>query len=340
METRKVSLTKKTFVFVLSLAMIFGAMGAVLGVSASEDNTPISNFDDGYELNANWIWADAEVYKEQWVAMRKTFTLDELPEECFARISADTKYWLWINGEMAIFDGQLKLGDSRYTWYYDKEDISDYLVEGENTIAVQVYYAGKISATTVNSGVPSFLFEAEIGDSLLCSDTTWKAVLDPAYEDAEIEEHRSLGDSSTRYNAEKEMIDISGNKWTDKNYDDSAWANAVNQDEKIRVNRIKNDEGGNNKIYYQDSDPRRQLVLRSIPQWYLGDINKYTSDGRDGTGTFTMEKADFAPLALPGEYVVETEVSLGTSSAGAIGICVCVGDKNNFYMPQISLKEN
>ena len=340
MNARRVNSLKKILVFALSLVMIFGSLGAVFGVSASEDTTPVSTFDDGYELHANWIWADAEVYPEQWAAMRKTFTLDEVPEECFARISADTKYWLWINGELAIFEGQLKLGDSRYNWYYDKEDISDYLIEGENTIAVQVYYAGKISATTVNSGVPSFLFEAEIGDTLVCSDTTWKAILDPAYEDAGIEEHRSLGDSSTRYNAEKEMVDALGNVWTDKNYDDSSWAYAVNQDDKIRVNRIKNDEGGNNKIYYQDSDPRRQLVLRSIPQWSFYDLKTYTNDGANSTGTYTYEKYTFAPLSLPAQYVLEAEISVSASNNAAIGICVCVKDYDHFYMPQISLKRS
>ncbi|MBE6537512.1 MAG: hypothetical protein E7673_06125, partial [Ruminococcaceae bacterium] len=293
----------------------------------------------GYELSANWIWADAEVHKEQWVSMRKTFTLDEVPEEAFARISADTKYWLWINGEMAIFEGQLKLGDSRYTWYYDKEDISDYLVEGENTIAVQVYYSGKSSAGTVNSGVPAFLFEANIGNTLICSDTTWKAVLDPAYLDAGIEEHSILGESSIRYVAEKEMIDASGNRWTDKEFDDSAWAFAVNQDEKIRTNRIKDDSGNISPIYYQDTDPRTRLVLRSIPQWYIDDMHKYTADGANGTGTYTVSEKTFVPLALPGEYVLEAEVELPTANtAAAIGLCVCVKDKSNFYMPQIILK--
>ena len=339
MNKMKGNSLRKIWIFALALIMLFGATGAAFNVAASDDTSPVSTFDDGYELSANWIWADAEVHKEQWVSMRKTFTLDEVPEEAFARISADTKYWLWINGEMAINEGQLKLGDSRYTWYYDKEDISDYLVEGENTIAVQVYYAGKVSATTVNSTVPSFLFEAEIGDTLVCSDTTWKAVIDPAYEEHAMQEHGSLGEANIRYNAEKEMIDASGNRWTDKNFDDSTWTFAVNQDEKIKTNRIKNNDGGNNKIYYQNSDPRTKLVLRSVPQWYFGDLNKYTSDGKDESGIYTQEYK-FAPLSLPGEYVVEAEIVVGTSNNAAIGICVCVKDQDNFYMPQISLKRS
>ena len=123
----------------------------------------ISKFDDDYELNANWIWANTVPKEGQWVALRKTFNLDKVPSECIARISADTKYWLWINDELAVFEGQLKLGNSVSDWYYDKEDITKYLVEGENTIAVQVFYSGKTSGSTINTGVPGFLFDAKIG---------------------------------------------------------------------------------------------------------------------------------------------------------------------------------
>ena len=321
---------KKAILLIVSLSILLGISCAVaLGVSASSDSA-VSTFDDGYELHANWIWADAEVFPEQWVSMRKTFTLEEVPAEAFARISADTKYWLWINGEMVIFEGQLKLGDSRTTWYYDMEDISDYLTEGENTIAVQIYYSGKSSGTTVDTTVPSFLFDAEIGDTLVCSDTTWRAVLDPAYEDSGIEEQVRLGESSARYNAAKEMIDINGNKWTDKTFDDSDWAYAVNQDEKIKANSISS------STFYTKTDPRRKLVLRSIPQWYVGEVNTYTADGANGTNVYTQEKCGFVPLSLPEEYVLEAEVIVESGKEASIGLCVCVKDADNLYMQQIS----
>ena len=115
------------------------------------DNEAISSFDDGYSSGASWIWADTKVEQGQWVALRKTFSLDKAPTSAIARISADTKYWMWINGELVIFEGQLKLGNSIDTWFYDKEDISPYLVQGENTIAVQVFYSGKTSSSFENN---------------------------------------------------------------------------------------------------------------------------------------------------------------------------------------------
>ena len=130
MKERK-SFFKKSVLFIMALSMIIGASGAaIFGASAdtATSQNAVSTFDDGYQLNANWIWADTAVKQGQWISLRKTFTLENKPNEFIARISADTKYWLWVNGKQVIFEGQLKLGDSNTTWYYDKEDLSSYLL--------------------------------------------------------------------------------------------------------------------------------------------------------------------------------------------------------------------
>ncbi|MBQ8380892.1 MAG: discoidin domain-containing protein [Clostridia bacterium] len=335
---------KRSVLLIMAFSIAFGiSCAAVMGASASE--TPVSTFDDGYQLNANWIWADTEPSEGQWISLRKTFTLDSVPSEFIARISADTKYWLWINGDLAVFEGQLKLGDSRYTWYYDKIDLKDYLTEGENTIAVQVFYSGKTSASTINTRVPSFLFDAVGEGYSLVSDASWKATLDPAYEEPISLNNERNGEANIKYNAAKEMIDSAGNKWTDKAFDDSAWANAVIQDEKIRTNRIYDDSGNVSGVYYQDTDPRTKLVLRSIPAIKVDELKKYTADD----WTVSEEGYVFAPLSLPDTYTVEAEIIVaepstsysggGGSADAAIGLCVCVADAENFYMPQIGFAQ-
>ncbi len=339
---------RRTLLFVMAISMMLGISGAaIIGVAA--ESSPVSTFDDGYTLSASWIWADTEPSAGQWVAMRKTFTLDSAPDECVARISADTKYWLWINGEQVVFEGQLKLGSSRYNWYYDKVDIKDYLVSGENTIAVQVFYSGKTSASTINTRVPSFLFDAKADGVSIVSDTSWRAVLDPAYLEPISLNNERNGEANIKYDASLEMTDSAGNKWTDKTYDDSSWGYAQNQDEKIKTNRIYDDSGNVSGVYYQDSDPRRQLVLRQIPQIKLDEINKYTADGAGDTGTWTKESEayTFLPLSLPESYTVEAELTVAapiqygnTKAIGAsIGLCVCVQDANNLYMPQIGFRQ-
>lgn len=40
-----------------------------------------------------------------WIAFRKDIVLDKVPRQAIASIAADTKYWLWINGEPVVFEG-------------------------------------------------------------------------------------------------------------------------------------------------------------------------------------------------------------------------------------------
>jgi hypothetical protein len=51
---------------------------------------------------AQWIWQAEEGPKNTWVAFRKEFDLKEVPQTVVAQLSTDTKYWLWINGEMVL----------------------------------------------------------------------------------------------------------------------------------------------------------------------------------------------------------------------------------------------
>ncbi len=311
-------------------------------------NESISSFDDEYKSAASWIWADTETEQGQWVALRKTFRLDKAPTNATVRISADTKYWLWINGELVIFEGQLKLGNSIDTWFYDKEDVSDCLVQGENTIAVQVFYSGKTSSSTINTGVPAFFFDADIDGKRLYSDATWKAMLDPAYEEPISLNNDRIGEANIKYNALYEMVDSDGIKWTDVGYDDSDWLDAVYMDEIIEDNRIHNDRGGISEVYYKDSDPRLNLILRSIPQMRLEEVTTFTANGSDGnTWTKASGNGAFARLSLPEYYTLEAEVIVaeplayveGQPIGAAIGFCVCVADRDNFYMPQISFRQ-
>lgn len=325
------------------------------GSSSSSDlvdpplsNESISSFDDGHKSAASWIWADTEVEQGQWVAFRKTLHLDKAPTNAVVRISADTKYWLWINGELVVFEGQLKLGNSIDTWFYDKEDISQYLLHGENTIAVQVFYSGKTSSSTINTGVPAFFFDADIDGKRLYSDNTWKAMLDPAYEEPISLNNDRIGEANIKYNALYEMVDYNGNKWTDHGYDDSDWLNAVYMDEIIESNRIHNDWGGISEVYYKNSDPRMNLVLRSIPQMKLEEVTVFTENGSIGSKWTKIDSNDaFVPLSLPESYILEAEVVVaeplayvtGQPIGASIGFCVCVSDYDNFYMPQINFRQ-
>ena len=69
-----------------------------------------------------------------WVGFRKDFRIDYLPTKLVARIAVDSKYWLYINDKLVIFEGGLKRGPTPNDTYYDEFDIAPYLKKGGNTI--------------------------------------------------------------------------------------------------------------------------------------------------------------------------------------------------------------
>ena len=94
-----------------------------------------------------------------WLSVKIVY-IDKVPQTLTARIAADSKYWLWINGRLVVFEGGLKRGPSPYDTYYDPVEIAPYLQNGENTIAVLVWHFGKSGFSHVNSGLAALLFEA------------------------------------------------------------------------------------------------------------------------------------------------------------------------------------
>jgi len=260
-----------------------------------------------------WIWTADSPSEAQWINLRKTFTLNEVPEIVEAKVSVDSRYWMWVNGNLAVYEGQLKTGPSASSWYYDCEDIAQYLVEGENTIAVLACYWGRNSSSTVKTGKQGFLFDAEFpagaladGSTRLVSDTSWKVQRDPAFEAPDYHPNSRVGDVNTKYNAAKAV-----EGWQNPGFDDSAWANAT----------IKT---------MAATDPRNTLAERPIPQFKVEEITKY---GEEDWNVTVDASASFGALTLPEEYVVTATVS--SLNGYNIGMAVCMGDENNFYMTEL-----
>lgn len=88
------------------------------------------------------ITCSEEVENGMWVCFRKTFELAEAPSENTLRISADSKYRLYVNGEIVVREGQLKRGPNPHDSYIDSLGIKN-LRKGKNTVAVLVWYFGK-----------------------------------------------------------------------------------------------------------------------------------------------------------------------------------------------------
>ena len=78
------------------------------------------------DWQAKWIW-DKENLTEKnvWMCLGKNVNLERVPTHLVAHISADSKYWLYVNGERVVFEGSLKRGNG--FGYYDSIDVAPYL---------------------------------------------------------------------------------------------------------------------------------------------------------------------------------------------------------------------
>jgi len=131
------------------------------------------------DLIANVIWNEKAKKPNSHVVLRKSFEVNNLPVKANAYIAVDTKYWLYVNGELVVFEGGLFRESMPGCGYADKMDIAPYLRNGNNTIAIHVFYYGNQGRNNVDSGAGGLLFECDALD--IISDETFKCIAHPAY---------------------------------------------------------------------------------------------------------------------------------------------------------------
>ncbi len=177
------------------------------------------------DWKAKWIW-DKENLTEKnvWMCFNKKVKLDKIPEELVAHISADSKYWLYINGETVVYEGSVKRGPDKNSGYYDSIDIAPYLKKGENSICALVWFwDNETSYSYSSSGQGGFIFEA-IGEGVsIISDKSWKAKRNSAFVDSPLyPPNYRLPEYSIYFDAREAMAD-----WLNEGFDVSDWENAT-----------------------------------------------------------------------------------------------------------------
>ena len=191
---------------------------------------------------AKWIWQQEDGPSNTWMSFRKTISVKEIPKIVEAYIAVDSKFWLWINGEMVLFEGGLSRGPSQAgDWnrkekitpansWYEAINIQPYLKKGKNTIAILVWYWGREThkGTHVDSGKGGLLFSAQIGNQKLISDSSWKAIQHSGYDNTIAPASKNLVQYSIKYNAQNSMNDwMDDNAWYTANFEDSYWPDAT-----------------------------------------------------------------------------------------------------------------
>lgn len=141
----------------------------------------------GNQFNSSWIWlpewnSDEET-EATFVCFRKKISFESIPESFPVKISADSKYKLYINGRLSEV-GPSK-GDDKI-WFYDLVETAPYLLQGENiwTVIVLHYPQDKETGnySTFRTSTPGLFLESiekndETGHPVLSADNTWDACL-------------------------------------------------------------------------------------------------------------------------------------------------------------------
>ncbi|MBR3767449.1 MAG: alpha-L-rhamnosidase N-terminal domain-containing protein [Clostridia bacterium] len=177
------------------------------------------------DWTAKWIWDKENLTRKNvWMCFTKKVSLEKKPEELIADISADSKYWLYINGETVVFEGSVKRGPDENSGYYDSTDIAPFLKEGENLICALVWYWDDETSYSYNgSGQGGFLFEAKSEDITIISDKSWKVKRNSAFVDSSLyPPNYRLPEYSIYFDARKDMGD-----WKNEAYDVTSWENAT-----------------------------------------------------------------------------------------------------------------
>ena len=171
----------------------------------------------------NWIWVqdwnNMDQHKCWLVHFRKTFSVAEIPDKLMIRISADSRYKLYVNGSL-IEVGPVK-GD-RFVWYYDEIDIAPYLNAGENVVGVDVLRY-PLEHVKGNHGIfrteyPGLFLEECEKQFGISADRSWKYYVDKHFEIVSESMFFAPLQILEKRNGDKDL-----HRWLLPGYDDSRW---------------------------------------------------------------------------------------------------------------------
>ncbi|MGG1550283.1 family 78 glycoside hydrolase catalytic domain [Paenibacillus ferrarius] len=162
--------------------------------------------------------------KHHHALFRKAFKLEQGASSkapLLLDLSADDYYKLYVNGR---YVAQGPAQNYRFHYYYNQLDISPFVIEGVNVIAVHVYYQGLVNRA-YNSGDlrQGLIAELKAGDEVVCqSDGSWTCKRLWKYGDWQAE---TVGYDTQFLEHIDHRLDVPG--WDLPEYDDAGWDRAV-----------------------------------------------------------------------------------------------------------------
>ena len=156
---------------------------------------------------------------------RRIFEVEEVPVRVPLRVSADSRYVLWVNG-VEVGRGPIRSQPRRLR--YDEYDIADQLRPGRNVVAVLVTYYGHANSfwqPAASSGVmgrdAQLVVEARLGEGWLITDEHWRVLRSQAW--------RALSSGDALSGVPVELLDARelDPVWIEPDFDDSSWVAAT-----------------------------------------------------------------------------------------------------------------
>ena len=181
-----------------------------------QENTPTDGGQD------KWIWiANPDPVRNTYIQARKLFQLPSGPTKAEIKISADSRYKLFVNGRY-IGKGPVRSGED-YT-YFDTHDVTDVLTKGKNVIAVLAHHIGEGTRGYIPRR-PGLICKAEITTGAetieFGSDETWKVRKAAEWTDA--------GSRLNQFLGFQEVYDAAGasDGWNEVRFSEKGWEDAV-----------------------------------------------------------------------------------------------------------------
>lgn len=111
------------------------------------------------EWASQWIWSSVSAEQSRHLYFRGTMEVEGFEIlEARLKVCADTRYRLWLNGQML---GHGPARSDTANQYYDIYDVTDAIKQGENLFAALVIHYG-IGTCYSRLGSPGFLLEIEV----------------------------------------------------------------------------------------------------------------------------------------------------------------------------------
>jgi alpha-L-rhamnosidase len=192
-----------------------------LSTSPSDRVWNYNSINNNYNWNAQWIWIDENKDADVMLA-RRTFVLEQIPEEAILKITASSKYELYVNGK-AVCQGPARCAPHHQS--FDILKIKSLLLKGKNILAIRVHYQ-KGTLSYHLKGRAGLLAQLDMTSNetktTISTDTNWKVIPDTSWDNNSPKINRFQLVVNDRVDLRKELKD-----WQQILFDDSNWKKAL-----------------------------------------------------------------------------------------------------------------